>query len=77
MQQKQTWISWKSMWKVDFCGVVLATQKNNILEFNQYMKLDKILYMIHFDIESLIEKIDNINNDLEKSSTTQKKNKKK
>ena len=33
--------------------------------------------MIHFDIESLIEKIDNSNNDLEKSSTTQKKNKKK
>ena len=55
----------------------MATQKNNILEFNQYMKLDKILYMIHFDIESLIEKIDNSNNDLEKSSTTQKKNKKK
>ena len=41
------------------------------------MKLDKILYMIHFDIESLIEKIDNSNNDLEKSSTTQKKKKKK
>ena len=37
------------------------------------MKSDKMLYMIHSDIEPLIEKTDNSNNDLEKSSTTKKK----
>ena len=31
-------------------------KKNTILEFNQYMKSDKVLYMIYADIESLIEK---------------------
>ena len=54
----------------------MPTQKNNILEFNQYMKSDKMLYMIHSDIEPLIEKTDNSNNDLEKSSTTKKKKQK-
>ena len=41
------------------------------------MKSDKMLYMIHSDIEPLIEKTDNSNNDLEKSSTTKKKKRKK
>ena len=30
--------------------------KNNILEFNQYMKSDKTAYIIYDDIESLIKK---------------------
>ena len=25
----------------DFCGITLATQKDNVLKFNQYMKSDK------------------------------------
>ena len=33
-----------------------ATQKNDILEFNQYMKSDKMLYLIYVEIESLIKK---------------------
>ena len=37
------------------------------------MKSDKMLCMIHSDTESLIGKIDNSNNDLEKSSTKKKK----
>ena len=32
-------------------------KKGDILEFNQYMKSDKILYIIHLDIEYLIKKI--------------------
>ena len=26
----------------DFCGIVMPLEKNNILEFNQYVKSDKI-----------------------------------
>ena len=42
--------------KKDFCALVLPPQKNNILEINQYMKSDKILYIFYADIESLIKK---------------------
>ena len=45
--------------KKDFCGNVLPTQKNNVSEFNQYMKSDKMQYIIYVDIESLIQKMDN------------------
>ena len=38
----------------DFCGIVMPSEKDNILEFNQYMKTDKMLYIIYADIESLI-----------------------
>ena len=40
----------------DFCGIVLTTQKNDILHFNRYMILDKISYIINVDVESLIKK---------------------
>ena len=42
--------------KQTFCGIVLPAQKNNILEFNQYMESDKMAYMIYADIESLVKK---------------------
>ena len=42
----------------DFCGIAMLSEKDNILEFNQYMKLDKIPYIIYADMESLIEKVD-------------------
>ena len=54
----------------DFCRIVMPSEKNNILEFNQYMKSDKIAYIIYADIESLIRKIDGCANNPEKSSTT-------
>ena len=54
----------------DFCGIVMPTEKHNILKFNQYMKSDKMLYIIYADIESLIKKIDGCANNPEKSSTT-------
>ena len=38
----------------DFSGIVLPTQKNNVLEFMPYMKLDKMSYITYADIESLI-----------------------
>ena len=51
--------------KKDFCGNVLPTQKNNVSEFNQYMKSDKMQYIIYVDIESLIQKMDNHKNNLQ------------
>ena len=36
----------------DFCGIVMPSEK----DFNQYMKSDKMQYIIYADIESLIEK---------------------
>ena len=36
--------------------MVMSAQKDNISQFNQYMKSDKILYIIYADLESLIKK---------------------
>ena len=54
-----------------FCGIVTSSEKDNILEFNQYMKSDKMPYIIYPDIEPLTTKIDGCANNPEKSSTTQ------
>ena len=37
-----------------FCRIVMPSQKDNILEFNQYMKSDKMPYIIYADMESSI-----------------------
>ena len=50
--------------------LVIPSEKHDTLEFNQYIKLDKIPYIIYADIESLIKKIDGCANNPEKSSTT-------
>ena len=34
----------------------MSSEKNNILQFNQYMKLDKMPYIIFANTESLIKK---------------------
>ena len=47
----------------------MSSGKDNILEFNQYMKSDKIPHIIYADIESLIIKIDGCTNNPEDSST--------
>ena len=39
-----------------FCGIVISSEKDNILEFHQYMNSDKMPYIIYADIESLIKK---------------------
>ena len=54
----------------DFCGVVMPSEKEIILEFNQYMKSDKMSYIIYADIESLTKKIDECANNPQNSSAT-------
>ena len=54
----------------DFCGVEMPSERNKVLKFNQYMKSDKMPYIIYADLESLIEKIDGCANNPEKPLTT-------
>ena len=54
----------------DFFGIVMPSEKDKLLEFNQHMNSDKMQYIIYADIESLIRKIDGCANYPEKSSTT-------
>ena len=56
----------------DFCGIVMPLENDNILEFNKYMKSNKMPYIIYADIESLIKKIDGCENNSENSSTRTK-----
>ena len=53
----------------DFCGTAMPAEKKKMLEFNQYMKLDKMSYIIYADIESWIRKIDEFAINPEKFST--------
>ena len=48
----------------------MPLEKDKILEFNQYMKSDKVPYIIYAHIESLIKKIDECANYPENSLTT-------
>ena len=48
----------------------MPSEKDNILEFNQYMKSDKMPYIIYADIKSLIRKRDGCEYNPEHSSTT-------
>ena len=52
-----------------FSWIVMPSEKDNILELNQYLKSDKMPYTIYADIESLIKKIDGCANNRENSST--------
>ena len=52
----------------DFCGILMPSEKNSILEFDKYMKSDKMLHIIYADIESLIKKSDRCTINPEKSS---------
>ena len=54
----------------EFCEIVMSSEKDKILEFNQYVKSDKMPHIIYADIESLIRKIDGYENNLDNSSTT-------
>ena len=47
----------------------MSSEKDSILEFNQYMKSDKMPSIIYADIESLITKIDRCANNPKNSST--------
>ena len=48
----------------------MPSKNKNIQEFNQYMKSDKILCIIHNDLEFLIKKIDGSGDNPEKSSAS-------
>ena len=54
----------------DFCGVVMPSEKDNVLEFNQHIKSDKMSYITYSDIASLIRKIYRCVNNPENFSTT-------
>ena len=53
----------------DFLRCLLKTL-HKVLEFNQYQKSDKAPFIIHADLECIIEKIDGCINNPENSSTT-------
>ena len=40
-----------------FCGILMPSVSNKILEFHQYMKLDKMSSIIYTNIQSLIKNI--------------------
>ena len=42
----------------------MPSQKDNILQFSQYMNSDKMLYFIYTDLESLIKEVDRCANNL-------------
>ena len=48
-------------------GIVMPSEKDNVLELNQYLKSDKMPYIIYADTESLIKKRDGCANNLEYS----------
>ena len=53
-----------------FCGIVVPSQNNSILQFNQYIKLHKMSYINHADVGILIKKIDGCAKNPGKSSIT-------
>ena len=53
-----------------FCGIVMPSEKGNILKFNQYKKSGKMRHIIYADLKSLIKKIYGCASNLEKSSKT-------
>ena len=57
----------------DFYGIVKSCEKNNTLEFNQFMTSDKMPNNFYADIESSIKKIDGYANNLEHFLTTKQK----
>ena len=52
----------------DFCEIVMPPEKDNILEPNQYTKLDKQPYITYASTESLIEELGGCANNPENSS---------
>ena len=51
----------------DLCNVVMLSKDTKILEFNQYQKSDKATFIIYADLEYLIEKSDECENNPENS----------
>ena len=60
----------EDFWIKDFLD--FSSEKDDILDVNQYMKSDKMPYIIYSDIESLTKKRDGCVNNPENSSTAKK-----
>ena len=56
--------------KKDYCNIIIPSEDNKILEFNQSQKSDKAPFIIYVDLECIIEKIDGCKNNSENSSAT-------
>ena len=54
----------------DYCYVEMPEEDNKILKYNQGEKSMKVPFIIHADLESLLEKMNTCHNNPEKSSTT-------
>ena len=52
----------------DFCGAVMPSEMDEILEFIQSMKSDKLPFIIYANIKSLVKKVDGCANNPENSS---------
>ena len=54
----------------DFCAMVMPCQKNDMVQFDQYMKSDNVPYIIYADLKFLTKEIEGCAYNPEKSSTT-------
>ena len=70
MQQKTNLNLIKRSVKIKIFVELCCCHENNILQFNQYMKSDKIPYIVYTDLEFFIKKLDGCANNPEKSSTS-------
>ena len=52
----------KSCENEDFCNLNMISDDTEILEFNQYQKIDKAPFIIYADFECILEKIDECKN---------------
>ena len=55
------------MRKKDFFNIAVPSINTKVLEFDQYQKPYKVLFVIYVDLECLIEKNDGCKNNPEKS----------
>ena len=53
----------------DFFNIVMPSEDPKLLEFNQYQKSDKVPFIIHADLECVIQNLDGRKSNPEKSST--------
>ena len=53
----------------DFCNILMLSEDTKVLEFNQYQKSDKAIF-IYADLDFIIVKIDRFKKNHENSSTT-------
>ena len=49
----------------DFCSMIISSEDTKKSEFNQYEKYDKAQFIIHADLECIIEKTDRCKNNSE------------